>query len=233
MTAPSQWSARGAARRLLATLLVTAAAGCHAGVDSPYEPAVEIRQFTHEVPFAAGRGQLGSAETAALQAFLGEIGAQPGDRAYVLAEPAAPGPAAMLAEQRADAVMASLAAQGLQPQRLPAGAAPTIAETGEALVIVERTAVVLPACPDWTDWPGWTYHNNPHRNWSCATAVNFGMMVAEPADLVRGRTPGLANGERIGRAFERYRLGRVKDLIRDSASSEIFPTAAPAAGGGK
>jgi pilus biogenesis lipoprotein CpaD len=212
---------------------MTAAAGCHTGVEGPYEPAVEVRQFTHEVPFAPGRGQLGSTETAALQSFLGEIGAQPGDLAYVLAEPAAAGSPSVLAGQRSDAVMASLSAQGLQPQRLTASAAPPIAGTDQTMVIVERTVVVLPACPDWTDWPGWTYHNNPHRNWSCATAVNFGMMVAEPADLLRGRTPGPANGERIGRAFERYRLGKTKDLIRDSASSEIFPTAAPAAGGGK
>jgi pilus biogenesis lipoprotein CpaD len=233
MTTPSQRPARGALRRLLAALLLmTAVAGCHAGVEGPYEPAVEIRQFTHEVPFASGRGQLGSSETAALQAFLSEIGAQPGDRAYVLAEPAAAaGSSAVLAGQRADAVMARLAAEGLQPQRLPADSA--TAGAGATLVIVERTVVVLPACPDWTDRPGWTYHNTPHRNWSCATAVNFGMMVAEPADLLRGRTPGPANGERLGRAFERYRLGRVKDLIRDSASSEIFPTAAPAAGGSK
>ncbi len=64
-------------------------------------------------------------------------------------------------------------------------------------------------------------------NWSCATAVNFGLMLADPQDLARGRDPGRADGEAVARSIESYRKDRTKDIIRDSASSEMFPSAAP------
>ena len=64
-------------------------------------------------------------------------------------------------------------------------------------------------------------------NWSCATAVNFGMMLADPQDLARGRDPGRADGEAMARSIENYRKDRTKDIIRDSASGELFPSSAP------
>lgn len=70
-------------------------------------------------------------------------------------------------------------------------------------------------------------------NWSCATAVNFGMMLADPGDLVRGRDPGPADGEAVARSIESYRKGRTKDIMRDAASSEMFPAAAPSSNSGE
>jgi pilus assembly protein CpaD len=87
--------------------------------------------------------------------------------------------------------------------------------------------VALPACPDWTGEPGANTDNRQLRNWSCSTAVNLGMMIADPSDLLLGRNPGYADGEYLARSVELYRKGRTRDLIRDAASGEIFPSAAP------
>ncbi|QLH39882.1 MAG: hypothetical protein HWD60_14350 [Defluviicoccus sp.] len=56
-------------------------------------------------------------------------------------------------------------------------------------VLVQRTTVTLPNCPDWTGDPASNLDNRPLRNWSCSTAVNLGLMLADPNDLVHGRTP--------------------------------------------
>lgn len=83
--------------------------------------------------------------------------------------------------------------------------------------------VVLPACPDWSAWPNYsTFHNQPYSDWSCATAVNLGMMVANPADLVRGRVPGQADGTVMARSVEAYRKGRTKPLLDDVSTAETF-----------
>jgi type IV pilus biogenesis protein CpaD/CtpE len=59
------------------------------------------------------------------------------------------------------------------------------------------------------------------------------MMLADPNDLVRGRDPGPADGEAIARSVENYRKDRTKDIIRDAASSEMFPASAPSSNSGK
>ena len=90
-------------------------------------------------------------------------------------------------------------------------------------MVVQRSSVSLPACPNWSQPPNEGFDNQPMSNWSCATAVNFGLMLADPNDLVRGRDPGNADGEALARSIESYRKGRTKDIIRDSRQQRDFP----------
>ena len=59
---------------------------------------------------------------------------------------------------------------------------------------MERYLVTLPACPDWSRQSGTDFSNQPHSNFGCATQSNLGMTVAEPKDLVSGRTLAPADG---------------------------------------
>ena len=79
-------------------------------------------------------------------------------------------------------------------------------------VVVRRYVVTLPACPDFTDAPGRTWNNTVSRNWGCANAINLGMMVANPGDLVRGRPGTRRDGEFAVLAIQRYRTGETKKL---------------------
>jgi pilus assembly protein CpaD len=114
------------------------------------------------------------------------------------------------------------------PAALPEASQATPLGDDQIAVVVERYALQLPACPDWTERPNQNFDNQPGSFWSCATAINLGMMVADPGDLVRGRSIGDADGTTMARSVQRYRLGQTKDLIRDAASAEIFPSPAPA-----
>ena len=184
------------------------------------EPELQVTEYRHEVRFVPASATLAPGSEQALRSFLGDIGR--GDRVYVVAGAT---DHSGLGERRGRAVGALLARNRVQSQSrfteddvLPADG---------IAVVIQRTVVALPPCPNWSQAPNRGFNNQPMSNWSCATAVNFGLMLADPQDLARGRDPGRADGEAVARSIESYRKDRTKDIIRDSASSELFPSAAP------
>jgi pilus assembly protein CpaD len=192
------------------------------------EPQVELAEYQQDVRFAPGTASFAPGTEQALTLFLGRVGAASGDRVYVVAsapEPSASPEARNLAERRSRAVGMFLAKNRIQSEARVADV-DVLPREGIA-VVVQRTAVTLPACPNWTQMPNRNFDNQPMSNWSCATAVNFGLMLADPSDLVRGRDPGRADGEALARSVENYRKDKTKDIIRDAASSEIFPAVGP------
>jgi hypothetical protein len=72
------------------------------------------------------------------------------------------------------------------------------------------------ALPPPSQWAG-AWHN-PDLNLGCATAHNLGAMIAEPHDLVVGRDPGPADGERAVLSIQRYRRGEEKPLMSERTS---------------
>lgn len=184
------------------------------------EPELQITEYQQDVRFAPGSTSLATGTEEALVAFLRGVGA--GDRIYVIAAAA---DRSGLAERRSRAVGTLLARNGIQSQSR--FTEDHVLPVEGVAVVVQRTAVALPSCPNWTQVPNRNSDNQPMSNWSCATAVNFGLMLADPSDLARGRDPGYADGEAVARSVENYRKGRTKDIIRDAASGEVFPAAGP------
>jgi pilus assembly protein CpaD len=194
------------------------------GYQLKQEPHLQVTEYRQDVQFLPGSATVAPGSEQALRNFFSGIGS--GDRVYVVA--GAPDRSG-LAARRSRAVATLLASRRIQSEArladeelLPADA---------VAVVAKRTVVALPECPNWSQPPNQGYENQPMSNWSCATAVNFGMMLADPNDLVRGRDPGPADGEAVARSVENYRKGRTKDIIRDAASSEMFPAAAPSNSG--
>jgi pilus biogenesis lipoprotein CpaD len=254
MSAPLFPARAGATRRLLArpaALLALAwLGGCAAMSDAAHdvglpvqdfsdvvvarEPRPELVAFSHEVRFPGAREDLDAAEAERLRAFLARAGSRYGgdDDVFVVTAPAeavsvetAPArTAAAVALRRAAAVKAFLAGERIAASvvQIP----PEPGRRGDLVAVsVRRYVAVLPPCPDWSGVPGVNFNNQPASNWSCATAVNFGMMLADPGDLVRGRDPGYADGERAARTVKAYREGKTKPIIRDASAAEVFPDA--------
>ncbi len=192
------------------------------------EPRADLVQYSHDVAFAAGEARLANGQRQRLDTFLARLEAGYGDRFYVVAGRGRRGApkqaAARLAERRRQAVMAFLELRRLRvlPLRIEFG---IDAPVGEAVkVIVRRYVVTLPGCPDWTGRPGVTFNNTTSSNFGCATAVNFGLMVADPGDIVAGRHPGLMDGEFVARSIERYRKGETTPLAGEDASTAEVET---------
>lgn len=198
------------------------------------EPEAELVEMRHSVRFAAAGYGLDREEMARLQSFLRRADIGYGDRVFIVApspDIRASADAAWLGGRRAEAVKAFLTRERISAT-LAEEAAATSDPADQVSVYVRRYVAVLPPCPDWSDVPAVNFNNQPMSNWSCANAVNFGMMLADPGDLVRGSDPGYADGEAAARTIEDYRKGKSKNLIRDASAAEVFPEADGQTSGG-
>jgi type IV pilus biogenesis protein CpaD/CtpE len=218
-----------------ALLLASLAAGaCSTMVVTPLQPQVSRLEYRADVQFAGGSAVLSAAERQTLETFLATTAIGPDDRLYLLGTApvgADPARAERLIDSRNQSVAALLKQRGFEPRPMPAGLLTRPVPVDAVAVIVVRDVVSLPACPNWSSWPNYSnFENQPGRNWSCATAVNFGMMVADPGDLVRGAVPGTADGTVMARSIERYRDGKTRPLMRDVSTAEAY--ASDSGGGG-
>jgi pilus assembly protein CpaD len=194
------------------------------------EPQAEMVQYRHDVEFSPGEFTMSPAEGQRLSSFLTRVDVGYGDTVVMMAEPAEGAgfdTASRLTERRAATVSDFLAINRIDARDLlnRVGESPTA--NNAVTVVVRRHVVALPACPDWTDNPGDNSSNQTSSNWSCATATNLGLMVADPGDLARGRDPGYADGERQAMSIENYRKGETAPLRDDVATQDTFE-----AGGG-
>jgi len=219
--------------RIFTVLFVCVAGGLVSGcLQSFYDARVEhepdpnLVEYRHDVEFAADRFSLSREQGQDLEAFLTRIGAGYGDRVYL----AAPSPhdvagetASRLAERRAESVSSFLNLNNVKVDALIDDYGDGASLGDSVTVLVHRYVVSLPACPDWTDELGQNFLNRPANNWGCATAVNFGMMVADPGDLVRGRRAGPGDGQMLADSIYRYRKGETKPLMNDVSTAETFP----------
>lgn len=191
--------------------------------EAPKAPRVDYVRLQHEAVFKAGSPDLATGEAGGLTSFLDQAGVTSEDHVYFEAASddrlslARIGRLTKLADQ-----------QGVGARTLPpvAGLA-----RDHVLIVVERYVVTPPDCPNWTS-PAAGYHGNqPGSNFGCADATNFSLMVADPRDLVIGRTMDPARGDAAFAAVQRYRLGTVKDPSTLGASTTYSPTQSGGSGG--
>jgi pilus assembly protein CpaD len=224
---------------LALTACAPAAGGPHRNLGwmeagSPKELEVERAEYRHAVYFDTDRAELTGMEQDRLLAFVASV--QPGARDTIRLEGHADERATDLynvdlASRRAMRVQDFLHEQGYSNLSVTAGsygeALPAVAGSGpeswrenrRVEVVLERYLVTLPPCPDWSRESGTDFANLPHSNFGCATQSNLGLMVAEPRDLVRGRTLGPADGIHQAEGIVRYRTGKVVEL-EDERTSE-------------
>lgn len=198
--------------RILAMFLVIVAlAGCKATADRPLSEyvktnKVDLVRFGHEVMYRNGARDPSAEERWRLDAFLRNIQIGSGD--IILLDGGSP-------EQRV-ALGARLAYRHLSVHQTGVDGAP-----GRVNVVVERYIVTPPNCPDWSKPMGEDFENTPIAGFGCANTANLGMMVVNPRDLIRGNTPGPADGEAVSAAIKRYRDGEIRELLEDDRTSSF------------
>lgn len=94
--------------------------------------------------------------------------------------------------------------------------------SGSDFVEISATShrLQLPNCPIWSRDLGLDPNNLPLANLGCASAINLGLMVADPADLEEGRSFGGSDGGREADAIGRYRTDKVRELRREGATKQ-------------
>lgn len=78
-------------------------------------------------------------------------------------------------------------------------------------------AVYPEHCPDWRHSASVNFDNSVASNWGCASAMNFGHMVANPHDLKMGRGGAKTGSESSVRAVERLNKGEITQKTADFA----------------
>lgn len=186
--------------------------------EAPKDNKVEFIVMTHQVRFAPGATVLTPVEAKSLADFLDGVALDYGDQVTIDTGPQGANTATnALATKRAEVVTVALRKMRV---RVKSASRPTVdgALARDGIVVaVGRYVVTGPQCPDRRKPEADDFTNTTTSNYGCATATNLGMMIANPADLVRGTPGGPSDGEAAARGVQRYRAGD----FQKSLSSEL------------
>lgn len=203
----------------VAAVLVT---GCAQQL-SDYSPAqssrdIQVRwvSLDHSVLFEPGTSVLSTAERFRLDAFLNGLTLRRSDRFLVDAgntsglDP--------LAEARASTISQRLRRHlpGVDALMYSGGEAPS---QGVRLV-VGRYIAVPPNCPNWSRPSQSNPGNINDANFGCSAATNLSLQIADPSDLVRGRSLAPGDGQALSLGIQRYRTNNVKDPVTQQTNDE-------------
>ena len=183
----------------------------------PNSIVVSETTFAHTVRYQAGVDEPDAAQITGLNDFLVGNDVERGDR-IVIERAASP-----TDDMRASILADALARKGLLPAMSEAASVPP----GELHLVIHRYVASAPGCPNWTKPPGNDFDNTMHSDFGCATAANLAAMVADPHDLLIGRSMGPPSGEPALAAMQRYLAGKTTQLPSESASAPAS-AAAPA-----
>ncbi len=163
---------------------------------SVHHPVVSRSDFVLDL--AADGGRVSRAEIERLHGWFDSIGLRYGDRLSV-DEGYGAGSA------RAD-IAAAVSEYGLSladGTPVSEGAVPA----GSVRVVASRATASVPGCPNWApEDNGVTPRQNTSSNYGCATNSNLAAMIADPNDLVVGRSDsGSGSANTASRAIRVYR----------------------------
>ena len=164
---------------LLGLALTLAACGTeNRGLSSVHQPVVQRTDYVYDVADAGGLDQ---ADIKRLAGWFEALKIGYGDRVSVDTSSAGDTRSAR------EAVGALAARYGLLLDETAPVTSGEIAP-GNVRVVVSRVTASVPGCPDWSraSQPDMTGHAS--SNYGCATNSNLAAMVANPEDLVSGRS---------------------------------------------
>jgi len=185
-------------------------------------PENEVSQtsFTHSIDLSVGQVRLDGGQNADLSGFLASIGRDRGDHyeirtAYSTNDQLQMGRNNQIARD----LRRSFISQGVYAERIQLVHLPDYDNTLE--LVVRRYTIISPACGvvdvnlgnDWENEPTQT------RKLGCSNAYNLGQMIADPRDLVGGRTFGFASGEREALGVRRHGEGTIPPLNVEDLST--------------
>jgi pilus assembly protein CpaD len=85
-------------------------------------------------------------------------------------------------------------------------------DPGTFRVVVSRSKAEVPGCPDWTRKSQPEFNSNNMSNFGCATNANLAAMIADPQDLLQGRSAGpVSDAATGGKAIKTYRSNPSRD----------------------
>ncbi len=187
----------------LALLLVAGATGARAGtinrsMESVHQPIVERTDYVIDVN--AGPGGLAMGETDRLAGWFDGLDLGYGDTVKIDDPMGWRGGAAQ------DAVAGVVARYGMLVSHEPAPVTAGHPAAGTLRIVVSRATAHVEGCPDWSRGNGPEYASSNASNFGCAAAANLAAMIANPEDLVEGRSGDRSDDAMLSvKAIKTYR----------------------------
>jgi pilus assembly protein CpaD len=147
------------------------------GVTASRIPSISVETVSHDVHFQNDR--LPANEEAALIAFLSSVGPGFADRISV------EDPNPDNARNRLTSLSSALGRLGVS---IASVARATDVAPGTSRIVVSKATLQSDQCPDWSSEEKVMFSNAASTNYGCASRANLARMVADPSDLVHGRT---------------------------------------------
>jgi pilus assembly protein CpaD len=183
----------------------TPSASLWSEADARKEIGVRKVELYHDVAFAKGSTDLSRAEIGSLEDFIARQQVGYGDKVEIRV----PGN-----DARAEMRQATVVGQHLMRDGIAFTRSSTASPNGLRVAVV-RSVTIPPACPDWRkpDNDG-DPSNTSMSNLGCANMRNLSLMIADPSELIAGRSSTSGSGEPLAAGVERYRTGKVTPLIQ-------------------
>jgi len=143
-------------------------------------PTVTEQVFVHDLTYT-GPGQFAPGEMEELAEWLDTIELKYGDRISV------DDPNPIGAAARAERLGELVGTHGLLLREAGPVTDPPL-PTGVTRLVVVRAQAAVPECPDHSRRSNPDFEGSVTSNFSCATASNMAAMIADPNDLVAGKT---------------------------------------------
>jgi pilus assembly protein CpaD len=183
--------------------------------EAPKQNKVELVTMSHQVRFAPNAVTPANGEEKSLADFLDGIERNYGDQITIDAGPHGGNAAAdALAAKRIDTVITILRKLGVRAQVASRPSVDGALTRDGVVVTLGRYVVTGPNCPDRSKPESDDYTNTTQSNYGCATVTNLGLMVANPGDLLLGKTPGPADGDYMTKGIQNYRAGTISKTLK-------------------
>lgn len=202
---------------LLVLLAASALAACQnpvaqqAQVETRMDPTRADTMLA--VGFRPGTGQIDQSQAHELQAMVAAGRAAERDEFVVVTD----GSGGPMQQARAQQVVRSLSSAGAR--WVGSTVEPAMAMGPDKVVVVRSEYRIAERnCPDYNPANIGNVNEATMGGFGCATAYNFGQMLARPRDAAFGRTPGPADATVNAAAIQRYRDGKVRTAVAASTS---------------
>ena len=202
--------------RILAILALTALSLSACADDGPYDGYDHRSRFdvtveSRDLVVTSKSGSPDATEMAGLRALAREY----------LRRPAAPVLLSGPPEETAKLAQL-LTALGLRPEQISQRAV----EPGPIEIAAPVWQAKVPECGHWQQDLTWDQSNRNTDNFGCAVTRNMGLMIADPADLVRARESSARSGTRAVDVLDKYGQGKATSSAAEpNASSTVSAVA--------
>jgi pilus assembly protein CpaD len=186
--------------------------------EHPIENSVEMHDAVHTVRFQADSNSLDDVQVQKLKKAFHSISPMASETVRIQLATAD-----FSNEARRHHLSAVLRSMGYPKEKFAFAPSASISRDNVSIT-VEYATVITPDCPDWRRSPVTTYSNTTQGNFRCATVVNYGAMVANPRDLVRGSGKVSPYTERATRVVEQYRSGGASTATSSTAGAASSAT---------